>query len=501
MKRTSELVAAISGLTPAMLFDRLLGMVSRYNTMLLLLIVCCGTAVIGSFVIRDLQQATFETQETYRRSVNGLQRIGELQYDIQETRRATLYALTTSDSNLQVEYADQSRDADRRVRDAIAEYQHQANQPAEMVLAIRLMRDWIDYLGIRDEVLASILEGSTKDAVNLDLSRGVPAFDHVRADLNEVKHFYDQDASRRQAQLAASSRRSVVKLIGILCFTFLLSSTAVWAIQRSHMLGTIQLARLQMEFVASISHELRTPLAVLRSAADNLADGLVEGKAALQKYGAILRHQSRSIGDIVDQVLLFASTEDKKSNYVLDRVEVRPLLAEIVSNTERVIEESGASIELHVDRDLPLILANRTGISQCMQNLIGNAIKYGGADPRVTLRAFVESNNDGSRSDGSGSDGSESEVRISVTDHGIGINPSEIAYIFDPFYRSPRVRAAQIHGTGLGLSLAHRIAESMGGRISVTSEFGLGSTFTLHLQIAKGEEAMAMTPLPSPTPS
>jgi signal transduction histidine kinase len=60
--------------------------------------------------------------------------------------------------------------------------------------------------------------------------------------------------------------------------------------------------------------------------------------------------------------------------------------------------------------------------------------------------------------------------------------------IFDPFYRSPRVQAAQIHGTGLGLSLAKRIVESMGGRLTVVSQLSVGSTFTLHLQFAKGED-------------
>jgi signal transduction histidine kinase len=80
------------------------------------------------------------------------------------------------------------------------------------------------------------------------------------------------------------------------------------------------------------------------------------------------------------------------------------------------------------------------------------------------------------------------EVRISIADRGIGIDPSELPRIFDPFYRSPRVNAAQIHGTGLGLSLAKRIAEAMGGRLSVVSELSAGSTFTLHLQIAKGED-------------
>ena len=83
----------------------------------MLLIVFCGATTIGGFVISDMREANVEAEEIYTRSVHGLQRIGELQFDAQETRRTTLYALTTSDSNLQVEYADQSRAADQRVKD------------------------------------------------------------------------------------------------------------------------------------------------------------------------------------------------------------------------------------------------------------------------------------------------------------------------------------------------------------------------------------------------
>jgi signal transduction histidine kinase len=360
-----------------------------------------------------------------------------------------------------VEYADQSRAADQRVTDGITEYRNEAKTTEGLTLADSLNHDWITYLGVRDEVLASILEGSTQEAVNLDLKGGVPAFERVR----------------REDDLAAASRRSSYKLVGIFSFTFLLSSAAGWAIQRSRMLSRMQLAHLQMEFVASVSHELRTPLAVIRSAADNLADGLIRDKDAMRKYGAILQHQSRGMSDLVDQILLFASTEDRTNRYVLQSVSVQRIIDSVVADTEGLVRGAGFTLEKRIDPNLPDVTGDLGGISQCLQNLIGNAVKYGGDDRHITLQASASS----------AGHGSPAELRIAVSDQGIGIDSSEIPFIFDPFYRSPRVHAAQIHGTGLGLSLAKRIAESMGGRLTVVSQLSVGSTFTLHLKFAKGE--------------
>src|SRR6516164_10011492 len=256
MRSAAKYEAAQSPVVLLSTVDRVLSAVLRHNATLLLVLVFFAVAVVGVFVIRDLQTANAEAQNIYAVSVQGLREIGELQFDAQETRRATLYALTTNDSNLQLEYADQSRDADRRVTDGITEYRQQAKQPVEVELANRLNRDWANYLPVRDEVLALILEGSTAEAVHLDLSGGVPSFERVRQDLNEVKRLYEDQASQRLATVVGTSRRSALRLIGILGFAFLLSSAAVWAIQRSRMLSAIQLAKLQMEFVASVSHEL-----------------------------------------------------------------------------------------------------------------------------------------------------------------------------------------------------------------------------------------------------
>ena len=151
MSKQTKLVSSERAVGRPALRDRLLSAASRHNAPFLMVLVFCAVAVVGGFVIRDLQAANAEAETMYAGSVHGLQRIGELQYDAQETRRATLYALTTSDSNLQVEYADQSRNADQRVKDAIVEYTRQAKRPAEIALATRLSQDWGSYLTIRDE--------------------------------------------------------------------------------------------------------------------------------------------------------------------------------------------------------------------------------------------------------------------------------------------------------------------------------------------------------------
>ena len=235
-----------------------------------------------------------------------------------------------------------------------------------------------------------------------------------------------------------------------------------------------------MEFVASVSHELRTPLAVLSSAADNIADGLVEGKSELQRYGVLLQHQSRNMSALVDEILLFASTEDGKNRYVLKPLPVSQIIDSVVAGTAGLFQNGAFVMELQIEPDLPPVLGDISAISQCLQNLIGNAVKYSGDSRSIVFRAS---------SAPMGAAGKE--VRLSVSDQGIGIDRSDLPHIFDPFYRSPRVSAAQIHGTGLGLALAKRIAEAMGGHLSVVSELAVGSTFTLHLQIAKGDDVRA----------
>lgn len=231
-----------------------------------------------------------------------------------------------------------------------------------------------------------------------------------------------------------------------------------------------RLAKLQMEFVAGVSHELRTPLAVIRSAADNLADGVVTGAHQVHEYGVLISGHARRLSEIVDQVLMFAARKAGRISYELRPVRMDDVVEALLRDTASLIAASGFTLEKTVASGLPEVLADPDGLKHCLQNLISNALKYGG--DRRWLGVRVER---------SGDPGGTA-VQVTVEDKGPGISKEEQARIFDPFFRGVSAVAGQIRGTGLGLSLAMDIAEAMGGKLTVQSEPGQGSAFTLRLR-------------------
>ena len=451
------------------------GVHSHRGVTFLLLLAFGGIAVVGSFVAKDLRTANADAQKINTAPEQVIRRVAALGHDARETRLYTLFAMTTDDSNLQVEYADRTREADHRVTEGITEYLQQTRTPEELEVGRLLRRDWSHYINVRDEMLAASLEGNTREAMSDDLREGVPSFDRIDQDLEEIKRLYDREAAQRLANVAAASRRFRTRLVVFLGLASAFGIGSILVIQRSKMLNAQQLTKLQMEFVASVSHELRSPLAVISSAADNIVDGIVEGKEGLKRYGLVIRNQNRQMTELVDQILLFASTEDRKNRYALQPLQVAQIFEAVVTSTKELIESAGFMMEQSIEPDLPRVMGDLSAISQCLQNLVGNAVKYGGNTHWIGLRAAA----------GQSQNGAGREVQISVSDRGMGIDRSELSNIFDPFYRSPRVQAVQIHGTGLGLSLAKRISETMGGTLSVVSELSVGSTFILHLQIAE----------------
>lgn len=237
-----------------------------------------------------------------------------------------------------------------------------------------------------------------------------------------------------------------------------------------------RLAKLQMEFVAGVSHELCTPLAVINSAAENIVDGVVEGSAQVQEYGAMIREQGRRLERLVEEVLLFAAGRFGRAGYDLRPLEVVPVLEQSLAAPEAMLRDAGFTLEKEISPQLPFVIADSEALGKCVENLVSNAMKYSGENRWVALRAVCATRQ------------GLPEVQISVEDRGIGISPADIPHIFEPFFRAESVRDGQVRGVGLGLYLVQRMMEAMGGHVSVSSKPHKGSVFTLHFPVFESAE-------------
>lgn len=277
-----------------------------------------------------------------------------------------------------------------------------------------------------------------------------------------VKH----PAGSLETAVQSVRRRNVLISSGILALLGASMGLLVLSTRRAQRLATQQL-----EFVAAVSHELRTPLAVIRSAGENLADGVVRSDEQIKKYGDLVRNEGRRLTEMVEQILELAGIQSGQRGFALRPVAIQPLLEDVVDASRTLLEDGGLTVEIDVPEALPPVLGDEGALRRVFQNLIGNAIKYGAGGGWIGLKAQATGR----------------DVRVTVSDRGIGIAAAEHDRIFEPFYRTPDVIAAQIQGAGLGLSLVRRIVESHSGRITVRSAPGQGSEFSVQLPSAGHE--------------
>jgi len=275
-------------------------------------------------------------------------------------------------------------------------------------------------------------------------------------------------AGSLKAAVDTTRRANLMMSFGALMILFGSSSLLFAAIHR-----TRALAKMQMEFVAGVSHELRTPVSVICSAADNLAEGVVEGKAQVQNYGQLIRGEARRLASMVEQILLFSAGKQNTARYNLQPLDIVSVIDGVLRDHAPGIASAGMTLERAIDPELPHVMGDGGAVARCLENLVSNAVKYGAEGGWMRVSASSA----GGRN--------RPEVAIKVEDHGMGIASSDLRRIFEPFYRGKSAQDSQIHGTGLGLSLARKLAHAMRGDILAESEPGKGSRFTLTLPAAE----------------
>ena len=233
-----------------------------------------------------------------------------------------------------------------------------------------------------------------------------------------------------------------------------------------------RLAKQQMEFVAGVSHELRTPVAVIQSAAENLAQGVVGNTDRVKRYGQMIEGEARRLGEMVERVLQYAGIESGLGYGARSPLAPAEIIDSAIDSALPLLGPETVDVHREIAENLPAVIGDAAALRSAVHNLVANAVKYGGKDRWVGVRAEHVRHH------------RRSEVHITVKDHGPGIPANELPHIFDPFYRGNEALSQQIHGNGLGLSLVKRIVAAHGGQVTVVTRAGAGSAFTIVLPAA-----------------
>jgi signal transduction histidine kinase len=243
-----------------------------------------------------------------------------------------------------------------------------------------------------------------------------------------------------------------------------------------------ELDRLKSEFVSTVSHELRTPLTTIKALTRLLMREGLEEKKRREYVETISVECDRQI-DFVLNLLDLSRIEGGVLRVTHERVEVDEVISSVVKSEARSAEKRRHELRVEPQPEVPPVCADPKELRRVLSNIVENAIKYTPDGGRIILSAGEE----------------DSHVAISVTDNGRGIPAEDMPILFDKFHRgSPAhhsaamaegttnaefLEDADVSGVGLGLYLARNVMERMGGRISVESKVGRGSTFKLHLPL------------------
>jgi signal transduction histidine kinase len=279
-------------------------------------------------------------------------------------------------------------------------------------------------------------------------------------------HVASVDPAADEAQIAA--RRRVI--LGAFGLVGCLLAVSAYSIGRA-ITREVQTLRIQSDFIAAVSHEFRSPLTSMRQISELLASGRVASEERRGTYYNLLTRESGRLHRLVESLLDFGRTEAGAGEYRRDPLDLAGLVRETVAEFGRDAAERGYTVELTgADAAVP-VRGDAEALGRALWNLLDNAVKYS-PDGRTVSVAVA-------RDAGS--------VTLKVQDRGAGIPASEQEAIFGKFVRGAAARATGAKGTGLGLAMVRHIVRGHGGDISVASEPGSGSTFTVTIPTAEGE--------------
>jgi two-component system phosphate regulon sensor histidine kinase PhoR len=273
------------------------------------------------------------------------------------------------------------------------------------------------------------------------------------------------------AQVVGRSRTRTLHIIGLSIRSTANQRVGV-VLSINDMTELKRLEQIRKDFVANVSHELKTPITSIAGFAEALAGS--QEKADIIHFSQIINRQATNMQHIVEDLLLLSSLEQQQAKPTMSWVPAQQIIAETEAQCSYRFQQKGSSLITHLSNPEELeLFVNGMLIVQALTNLLINALTYSESGSVVHLNIDV----------------GQREVVMQVRDTGIGIPLEDQERIFERFYRVDAARSRRQGGTGLGLSIVKHIAAVHSGTVSVQSELGKGSTFTLTLPRASKELA------------
>lgn len=327
--------------------------------------------------------------------------------------------------------------------------------PYDMAVMDSVLRNQLSYRFIYPDFLCVRVVNS-KDSVICDNPKfkDESGFDSFRFNINPDEGIY------YKAYMTPLTRHIVSQMSGVIVTVFLLLvafTLAFWYLfQTVSRMRTIE--EMKDDFVSNMTHELKTPIAIAYSANDALLNyDTANDPQKKVTYLNIANKQLKRLGELVENILAMSMERRKTMKLKPERVQLRPFVEEIAA-AQRLRGEKEITISVNVDEGVS-IEADRTHLSNIVNNLIDNAIKYSGDSVIISI--------------------SGNEREISVADNGIGIPAKSIPYLFNKFYRVPHGNRQDVRGYGIGLYYVKSILDKMGWNIDVRSKEKEGSVFTV----------------------
>lgn len=329
--------------------------------------------------------------------------------------------------------------------------------PYDMAVMDSVLRNQLSHRFIYPDFLCVRVVNSNDSVIcdnpKLKCESGLDTF---RFNINPDEEIY------YKAYMTPLTRHILSQMMGVIITVFLLLlafSFAFWYLFRTvSKMRTLE--EMKDDFVSNMTHELKTPVAIAYSANDALLNyDTANDPQKKVTYLNIANKQLKRLGELVENILAMSMERRKTMKLKPETVLLRPFVEEIAIS-QRMRGEKGITISINVDEDVS-IKADKTHLSNILNNLIDNAIKYSGDSVAITI--------------------SGNEKEISVADNGIGIPAKSIPYLFNKFYRVPHGNRQEVRGYGIGLYYVKSILDKMGWDIDVRSKEKEGSVFTIKI--------------------